>query len=162
MLFEIRYTVGDISGEDVKRVQAHPVGSDEANQCLFPFNVKNEWIVDRYDITPEDRAWIRILEATEIKEETMEDTIFTGVNWAEKVNDMLSDLNAGTNAHPYSGLMAESVEDCEACVRVFDDYASQVCSADQVLKSLSDACQVNWNEPNPLEEIWVALKICEI
>jgi formylglycine-generating enzyme required for sulfatase activity len=88
--------------------------------------------------------------------------IFTGVNWAEKVNALLSDLNAGTDAHPYSGLMAEDVEDSEAVIRVFDDYASLVCYADQVLKSLSDACPVNWNEPNPLEEIWVALKICEI
>ena len=92
----------------------------------------------------------------------MESTIFTDVPWAEKVNAMLSDLNAGTDSHPCSGLMAENIEGSEACIRVFDDYASIICYADQVLLRLSDVSPVKWDEPNPVEEIWEALKSCEI
>jgi hypothetical protein len=92
----------------------------------------------------------------------MESTIFTE-DWAEKVNDLLDYLNASTDAHPYSGLMAENIEDSKAIIRVFDDYASLVCYADQVLKRLwSDVNPVNWNDPDPLEALWEALNICEI
>ena len=161
LLLEIRYTVGDIGGEDVKRVQAHPVGSDEAEAISLPINVNNDWIVDRYDLTTDNRAWIRILEASDASK-TIEDTIFTGVNWGEKVNALLFDLDASTATHPYSGLMAESVEGSEAVVKIFDDYASGQFYADQVCIKLEQHGPVNWDEPNPLEALWGALKSCEI
>ena len=75
---------------------------------------------------------------------------------------MLSDLNAGTDAHNYSGLMAEDVEGSEACIRVFDDYSSGQFYADQVCIKLEQHGPVNWDDPDPLEGLWGALKFCEI
>ena len=62
MLLELRYTIGDIGGEYVKRVQAYPIGSDDANLILYPVNIRNKWIVDRYDLTTDNRACIHVIE----------------------------------------------------------------------------------------------------
>jgi hypothetical protein len=78
----------------------------------------------------------------------------TTMNIINEINNELNRLQVGTNADPYSGLMAEETE---GGVRVFDDYASGLYEPEvlQVLKDLNpEDVTLASNDPNNIWE-WI-------
>lgn len=95
----------------------------------------------------------------------MQSTIFTEIDWAQQINDLLDGLNA-SNDHVPSGLIAENVANSEAVVRISNFYVSGEYYADQVVEALSSVDQIDWsaydNAEIALGPVWDAISGCEV
>jgi hypothetical protein len=96
----------------------------------------------------------------------MESTIFTAIDYASQINDLLFSLKADTTYHAYSGLTAKNVEGSEAVVKIYDDYDSAEYYADQVIDALKGCDEIDWNVQDNTEyafnSIWDAISGCLI
>jgi uncharacterized protein YabN with tetrapyrrole methylase and pyrophosphatase domain len=97
----------------------------------------------------------------------MEATIFTAIDYASQINDILFSLKADTTTYnAYSGLTAENVPDSEAVVKIFDDYDSAEYYADQVIEALKGVDAINWDKHDSTESafgpIWDAISGAQI
>lgn len=86
----------------------------------------------------------------------MEATIFTEIDWAGQVNEILGAKGISTDYDPYSGLMAEMVEGSEAVVKIFSDHDGGEYYADQVIALLNAESDIS------LDEIWDVIAKAEI
>jgi len=96
----------------------------------------------------------------------MESTIFTEIDWATQINDLLFSLKADTTYNACFGLMAEPVEGSEAVVKIFDDYDSGQYYADQVIEALKGCSEIDWGDEDDAGHafgpIWDAIYGCQV